>query len=118
MIVCFFDDFGDVLFKTLIGVRVVELILFIVDERDERAGNVSIGDDRCLIKVDCFGCVGRVGVAIAGIGRRTGGVYFLIVAIAEAVDEEDASIGNDGLRRLNGPGRFSTSQEEADRCTP
>jgi hypothetical protein len=51
-------------------------------------------------------------------GRRTGGVYFFIVAIAVAVDEEAVSTGIDGLRRLMGPGRFSTSQEDADRWTP
>ncbi len=48
-------------------------------------------------------------------GRRTGGLYFLIVAIAAAVDAEEFSTGNDGLRRFIGPGRFSTSHDEADR---
>ena len=48
-------------------------------------------------------------------GRRTGALYFLMVAIAAAVDADAFSIGNDGLRRLIGPGRFSTSHDEADR---
>ena len=67
-----------------------------------------------------FGGVGRAGAIKAVIGRRTGGVYFFIVAIAVAVDDDDGkpSIGNEGLSRLTGPGRFSVSQEEADRCTP
>jgi len=45
-------------------------------------------------------------------GRRTGGGYFLIVAIATAVDGDDGeefSFGKEGLRRFIGPGRFSTS---------
>lgn len=68
-----------------------------------------------MVGVDGFDGIGRAGVMAVVRGRRTGGVYFLIVAIAMAVDVEDVSIGNDGFKRLIGPGRFSTSQDEADR---
>lgn len=62
-----------------------------------------------------FDGIGRAGVMVFVRGRRTSGVYFLIVAIAIAVDAEGVSIGNEGFKRLIGPGRFSTSQDEADR---
>ena len=84
-------------------------------ERDERVDVVSMGDDRCLVRVDGFDGIGRAGVMVVVRGRRTGGVYFLMVAIAMAVDVEEFSIGNEGFKRLIGPGRFSTSQDEADR---
>jgi hypothetical protein len=77
-----------------------------------------MGNDRCLFKFDCFDCTGRAGVMIVVRGRRIGGLYFFIVAIAAAVDAEDVSTGNEGFRRFIGPGRFSTSHDEADRCTP
>ncbi len=39
-----------------------ELLLLVIDERDKRGDDVSMGDERCLIGVDCFDCVGRAGV--------------------------------------------------------
>jgi hypothetical protein len=78
-----------------------------------------MGEDRCLVRGACFDWGGRTGVIIVvGIGRRTGMDCFFIVAIAAAVDDEEVSTENEGLRRFIGPGRFSTSHEEADRCTP
>jgi hypothetical protein len=74
-----------------------------------------MGNDRCLFKFDCFGWTGRAGVMVFVRGRRTGRLYFLIVAIAAAVDADEFSRGNEGFRRLIGPGRFSTSHDEADR---
>ena len=94
------------------------MLLLVVDERDERSEADSIGDERCLVSGAGFGGVERTGVINVDRGRRAGGVYFLIVAIAVAVDADELSIGSDGLRRLIGPGRFSVSHEEADRCTP
>ena len=90
------------------------------DERDERNDEevVSMGDDRCLVRGAGLGAVGRAGATSVESGRRAGGVYFLIVAIADAVDAEELSIGREGLSRLMGPGRFSVSQEEAERWMP
>ena len=78
----------------------------------------SIGDERCLVNGAGFGGVEFTEVINVDMGRRAGGVYFFIVAIAEAVDADELSTGSEGLRRLIGPGRFSVSHEEADRCTP
>lgn len=95
----------------------MELLLLVVDERDKRGDEVSIGDRPGFTGVDCVG-VGVVLVVVMIKGRRTGGGYFLIVAIAATVAGGDVSLGDEGFRRLIGPGRFSESHDDADRCTP
>lgn len=90
-------------------------MLLVVEARDERVEEVSMGEVRGLIVVDGFGWTGRAGVIVVGRGRRTMGGYFFTVAIAAAVEGEECSTDTDGLRRLIGPGRFSTSHDEADR---
>lgn len=118
-----------------------ELVLFVIDERDERADDVSIGELLGLVTVGCFDCDGRtdalvlallIAFELVGIeftvvdelfvidddvarARRTDGGYFFSVATAVTPDGADCSTIVEGFKRLIGPGRFSTSHDDADR---
>ena len=92
--------------------------MLVVDARDERVEDVSIGEGRGFTAGAGFGWTGRAGGTVLGKGRRTTGGCFFTVAMAAAVEGEECSADSDGLRRLIGPGRFSTSQDDAERWTP